>query len=96
MPQPVFTALLFGCVMSVPVAAFAVASLYRRAGFGIGWTATLHVVGAISALGVIAFVGGFAGQNGGNATGMVTIFVTAIFVTSMALGLAFRKWPSDN
>ena len=93
MPESVFTALMFGCVMSVPVAAFAIASLYRRAGFGLGWVVTMHVIGAIAALGVIAFIGGISGGNG---AGVLTIFATAIIVTAAALGLAFRKWPAEN
>ena len=99
MPQALFVPLFFGCVMAVPVAAFSVAALYRRAGFGRSWTIGLHIIGAVAALGVVIFLGGFDGAAGGSRSGppgVIVIFATAILVTAAALGLALRPWPSPG
>lgn len=93
MPDAVFSALLFACVMSVPLAAFAVAALYRRAGFGFGWTITLHIIGGAAVLADIAFFGGFGVADGNVPSGITVIFAAAVLVTSAALALAFRPWP---
>ena len=95
MLDAILSALSYGSVISVPLACFATAVLYTRAGLHKSWTIALNVVAVAAIFGAGSFFGIFGPTGTGPSTaGSITIFASAILVTGAAIALAYRKWPA--